>query len=80
VTEPDEVGWRVRAGASLLIHTPMSDERREAFRREEERERKAAEFEAEQRPGGCSGAALGTGAAACRAAYARRRVRAAGFR
>ncbi len=49
MTEPDEVGWRVQIGTGLVVHTPMSDERRELFRREEEREAKAAELEAEQR-------------------------------
>ena len=48
--EPDEgPGWRVRVGCSLLQFTPMSDERRALFDKEAERERKAAEFEAEQR-------------------------------
>ena len=46
--DPDP-GWRVRTGAGLLAHTPMSDERREAFRREEERERLQAERDAEMR-------------------------------
>jgi hypothetical protein len=46
---PEDVGWRVRSGAGLLIHTPMSPERRAAFDREEERERKAVELEEETR-------------------------------
>jgi hypothetical protein len=46
-TWPEDPGWRVRAGAGLLIHSPMSDERREAQRREDEREAQQAEFEAE---------------------------------
>jgi hypothetical protein len=49
VTEPDEPGWRVRIGVGLLVHTPMSEERREAIRREEEREAQAAELEAQAR-------------------------------
>ena len=24
MTKPDEVGWRVRTGAGLVIHAPMS--------------------------------------------------------
>ena len=40
----------IRAGVGLLLlHTPMSPERREAFQREEEREQRQAELEAEQR-------------------------------
>lgn len=46
--DPDP-GWRVRVGAGLLVHTPMSPERRAAFDKEAEREAKAAEFEVEQR-------------------------------
>ena len=50
MAEPDEgPGWRVPIGTGLFAHTPRSEERREAFRREEEREPKAAEFEAELR-------------------------------
>ena len=49
MTEPEEVGWRVRSGGGLLIHAPMSDERRAIIDREAEKERKAAEFEEEQR-------------------------------
>jgi hypothetical protein len=51
VTEPDNSDgvWRVRMGVALVMHTPMSDERREAFLREEERERIAVEFEEQQR-------------------------------
>jgi hypothetical protein len=45
---PAEVGWRVRSGAGLLLHTPMSPERRAQFDREAEREARALEFEAEQ--------------------------------
>jgi hypothetical protein len=36
-------------GFGLLEHAPMSDERRQAFDREEERERKAAEVEEQAR-------------------------------
>ena len=46
---PEDPGWRIRAGAGLVIHCPMSDERREAVRRESEKEARAAELEAEQR-------------------------------
>jgi hypothetical protein len=52
MTEPNEVEestWRVRSGAGLLSAAPMSEDRREAFRKEEEKERKAAEFEEQQR-------------------------------
>ena len=49
MTELDEVGWRVRMGAGLLVDAPMSPERRALFDKEAERERKAAELEAEQR-------------------------------
>jgi hypothetical protein len=50
VTEPDEgPGWRIRVGTGLVMHTPMSDERRAIIDREAEKERKAAEFEEEQR-------------------------------
>jgi hypothetical protein len=45
----DDSGWRIRAGVGLLADAPMSPERREAFRREEEREARALAFEEEQR-------------------------------
>jgi hypothetical protein len=64
MTEPEESTWRVRMGCSLLQFTPMSDERRQAFDREAERERVQAEFEEQQRreaaiesAGTCSGKA-----------------------
>jgi hypothetical protein len=47
--ELEEPGWRVRMGCSLLQFTPMSDERRAAFDREEERERAQLEQEAARR-------------------------------
>jgi hypothetical protein len=47
MTDP-ESEWRVWAGTGLLAHTPMSDERRAAFKREAERERQQTEFEAQQ--------------------------------
>lgn len=46
--DPDP-GWRVQIGVALLAHTPMSDDRREAFRREGERERRAVELEEQLR-------------------------------
>jgi hypothetical protein len=52
VTVPDEVeepGWRVQVGVGLVAHAPLSDERRALIAREAEKERKAAEFEEEQR-------------------------------
>jgi hypothetical protein len=49
VTFPDEAGWRVRSGAGLLIHTPMSDARREQLAKEDERERRQVELEATNR-------------------------------
>jgi hypothetical protein len=51
MTEPeiDQPTWRIRSGVGLLADAPMSEERRAAFRKEEERERKALELEAEQR-------------------------------
>jgi hypothetical protein len=52
VTGPGEVeepGWRVRFGVGLLADCPMGEAQRLAHEREDERERKAAEFEAEQR-------------------------------
>jgi hypothetical protein len=51
VTWPEDVGWRVRAGADLVIRSPlMSDEARAAeIKREEQREAERAELEAEAR-------------------------------
>jgi hypothetical protein len=46
---PPEPGWRVRSGAGLLLHAPLSDERRAAFDREAEKERLQAERDAEMR-------------------------------
>jgi hypothetical protein len=48
MVEP-ESGWRVRMGAGLLAHAPMSYERRAAFDRAAEKERAQAERETEQR-------------------------------
>jgi hypothetical protein len=47
--ELEEPGWRVRMGAGLLVHTPMSPERRALFDKEAEREAKALEFEGQAR-------------------------------
>jgi hypothetical protein len=41
--------WRIRSGAGLLVHCPMSPERRAAFDREAEKERLQAERDAELR-------------------------------
>jgi hypothetical protein len=49
VVEPDEGAWRVQIGTGLVLHAPLGDAQRARFLAEEERERKAAEFEAEQR-------------------------------
>ena len=48
MTEPEST-WRIRSGVGLLSAAPMSPERRALFDKEAERERKAAELEAEQR-------------------------------
>jgi hypothetical protein len=47
--ELDEPGPRIRVGVGLVIHTPMSDERRALFDKEDEKERLQLEREAEQR-------------------------------
>jgi hypothetical protein len=47
VTEPEEVGWRVRFGCSLLADAPLNPALREAHRREDEREAQRARLEAE---------------------------------
>jgi hypothetical protein len=39
MTKPDEVGWRVRTGAGLVIHAPLSAARRAVVEREVEVER-----------------------------------------
>jgi hypothetical protein len=44
-----EVGWRIRSGAGLLSAAPLNAELREAHRKEDERERRAAELEAQLR-------------------------------
>jgi hypothetical protein len=49
MTEPGEVGWRVRMGGGLLVHAPLGDALREAHRKEDERERLKAEWDAKQR-------------------------------
>jgi hypothetical protein len=48
VSEPyEDPGWRIRAGAGLLVHSPISDEWRERQRREDQREVAQATLEAE---------------------------------
>jgi hypothetical protein len=42
-------GWRVRFGVGLLADAPMGEAQRATIQREEERERKAAELEEQQR-------------------------------
>ena len=53
MTEPDEGKWRIRAGVGLVIHAPLSAERRAIVeaesQREAEQERRAAELAAELR-------------------------------
>ena len=47
-----ESGWRVRMGAGLLAHAPMSDERRAAFDRAAQKERAQAAHDCRRSPGG----------------------------
>ena len=49
MSEPDEVGWRIRSGVGLLLFAPLSDARRDLIERETEKERLQAEREAELR-------------------------------
>jgi hypothetical protein len=48
MTEPSS-DWRVRMGFGLVQYAPLSDERAAIIARETEKERRAEEFEAEQR-------------------------------